>query len=118
MKNKHGIELRQWAVVRARFRPSDRDLHPAVIVSNDEDCADERLRRLNLLHGTKIAPGNPARSHQVVLNSAEGLDFRTAIDCGDFYSMAKDDIMESVGEISPERRRILKRAIIAVYRLL
>lgn len=118
MKNKHGVELRQWAVVKVRFRPADRDAHPAVIVSNDEDCADERLLRLNLLHGTKTAPGNPIRAHQVILNAAEGLDFRTAVDCGFFYTMAKDDIRESVGIVSSERRRALKRSIIAVYRLL
>jgi hypothetical protein len=78
--------------VRLRFRPTDRDLHPAVIVSNDEYCADPRILRVNVLHGTKVAPGNPARAHQVLLNSAEGLDFLTAIDCGYVYGVNKDDI--------------------------
>ena len=105
-------------VVRLKFRATDRDTHPGVIVSNEEHCLDERISRVNVLHGTKIAPGNPARPHQVVLNGAEGLDFSTAIDCGYFYGVDKDDIVASVGSVAPERRRILKRKIIEVLRLL
>ena len=94
--------------MRLKFRPTDRDLHPAVIVSNDEYCADPRILRVNVLHGTKVAPGNPARAHQVLLNSAEGLDLLTAIDCGYVYGVNKDDIVADVGMVGIERRRALK----------
>lgn len=105
-------------MVRLRFRPADRDLHPAVIVSNEEHCGDPRILRVNVLHGTKVAPGNPARAHQVLLNGADGLDFPTAIDCGYFYGVAKDDLVAYIGTVGVERRRILKRKIIEVLRLL
>jgi PemK-like, MazF-like toxin of type II toxin-antitoxin system len=118
MRNKHNVELRQWAVVKVRFRPTDRDEHPAVIVSNDEHCADTRLTRINVLYGTKTSPGNPPRLHQALLNSAEGLDFLTAIDCSYFYTIDKDAIAASLGNVSLERRRALKRTIVASYRLL
>lgn len=118
MKNRLGVELNQWAVVRVKFRPTDCDAHPAVIVSNEELCTDARITRVNVLHGTKTAPGNPARPHQVLLNSAEGLDFQTAIDCGYFYSVAKDDITAAIGMVSVERRRGLKRKIVEVLRLM
>jgi hypothetical protein len=118
MRNKHNVELRQWAVVRVRFRPSDRDEHPAVIVSNDEHCADFRLTRLNVLYGTKTSPGNPPRVHQTVLNSAEGLDLPTAVDCSYFYTVEKDSITAAVGIVGLERRRALKRTVIASFRLL
>lgn len=117
MRNSLGIELRQWAVVRVRFRASDRDEHPAVVISNDEHCDDPRVRRVNLLYGTKISAGNPARAHQVLLNSAEGLEFLTAVDCSYFYTVEKDAILATVGAVGPERRRALKRTIIAAYRL-
>ena len=117
MKNKHNVELRQWAVVKLRFRLTDRDEHPAVIVSNDEDCSDIRVTRLNVLHGTKTAPGNPARPHQSLLNSADGLEFLSAVDCSYFYSVEKDAITATFGMVSPERRRALKRTIITAYRL-
>jgi hypothetical protein len=118
MKNRFGVEIAQWAVVKVRFRATDRDLHPAVIVSNAELCDDPRITRVNVLHGTKTAPGNPARPHQVLLNSAEGLDVLTAIDCGYFYSIAKDEIAEGLGQLGSERRRALKRKIIEVLRLI
>lgn len=117
MKNKHGITLRQWDVVKVRFRPTDRDEHPAVVISNDEHCTDTRLSRLNVLYGTKISPGNPPRPHQGVINSAEGLDFLTAVDCSYFYTVDKDSITRSIGTVGVERRRALKRTIIAAYRL-
>ena len=117
MRNRHNVELRQWAVVRVRFRPGDRDEHPGVIISSDEHCADTRVARVNILHGTKIAPGNPSRAHQSLLNSAEGLEFLTAIDCSYFYTVEKDAITAALGVVSPERRRALKRTIIAAYRL-
>jgi hypothetical protein len=118
MNNRNNVELRQWAVVRVRFRPSDRDEHPAVIVSNDEHCLDERLRRINILYGTKISPGNPPRAHQSLLNSSDGLDFLTAVDCSYFYTVDKDSITAALGSVSHERRRMMKRTIIAAYRLL
>lgn len=117
MRNRHNVELRQWAVVKVRFRPADRDEHPAVVISNDEHCADARVARVNVLHGTKTSPGNPARAHQALLNSAEGLDFVTAVDCSYVYTVEKDAITSGVGTVSHERRRILKRTIIAAFRL-
>ncbi len=74
-------------MVNVRFRPTDRDEHPAVVISNDEHCGDARLRRLNVLYGTKISPGSPHRTHQALINSAEGLDFLTAVDCSYFYTV-------------------------------
>jgi len=53
-----------------------------------------------------------------LLNGAEGFDFQTAVDCAYFYSVAQDDITASVGVVSVERRRVLKRKIIEVLRLL
>jgi hypothetical protein len=118
VKNRHGVEIRPWAVVRLRFRPTDRDLHPAVIISNEEYCSDERILRVNVLHGTKVSPGSPARAHQVLLNGSDGLDFLTAIDCGYVYGVAKEDLVAHVGTVGVERRRMLKRKIIEVLRLL
>lgn len=118
MKNKHGVALRQWDVVKVRFRPTDRDEHPAVVVSNDEHCADSRLSRLNLLYGTKIAPGNPPRPQQALINSAEGRDFLTAVDCSYLYTVEKDAVTQSLGSVGVERRRALKRTIIAAFRLM
>lgn len=117
MKNKYGVTLRQWEVVRVRFRPTDRDEHPAIVISNDEHCGDVRLARLNVLFGTKTSPGNPPRPHQAVLNSAEGLEFRTAVDCSYVYTVEKDAITRSLGTVGVERRRLLKRTIIAAFRL-
>ena len=36
------MKIEQWDIVRFRINPSDRDLHPGVVVSAAEWCADER----------------------------------------------------------------------------
>ncbi len=95
-------------MVKVRFRPTDWDEHPAVVISNDEHCGDDRLTRLNVLYGTKISPGSPHRIHQTLINSAEGLDFLTAVDCSYFYTVEKDAITRSIGTVGIERRRALK----------
>lgn len=117
MKNRHGVTQRQWEVVKVRFRPSDRDKHPAIVVSNDEHCGGSRLARLNVLYGTKASPGNPPRPHQALINSAEGLDILIGVDCSYFYTLEKDAITRSIGTVGIESRRALKRTIIAAYRL-
>lgn len=40
------LPLHQWDIVRVRIQPRDRDPHPAVVVSCEEDCQDERILRV------------------------------------------------------------------------
>jgi hypothetical protein len=46
------------------------------------------------------------------------LDLLTAVDCSYLYTVEKDSITAAVGIVGPERRRTLKRTIIASFRLL
>ena len=46
------VTVRQWDVVRVRINPNDRDEHPAVVLTCDEFCTDDRRLLLNVLYGT------------------------------------------------------------------
>jgi mRNA-degrading endonuclease toxin of MazEF toxin-antitoxin module len=107
--------LRQWDVVKVRINPSDRDEHPAVVVSADEVCAS--APRVNVLYGTTRRPGQAPRAHQVVLNSADGLEHQTLFSCGHFYQIASAAITGRYGMVATLRRREIARKIVAAYRL-
>ena len=50
------MKFSQWDVAWARINPGDSDEHPAVIVSREEVCADERKALVNVLYGSIKRP--------------------------------------------------------------
>lgn len=107
--------LRQWEVVKVRINPGDRDEHPALVISTDEVCAS--APRVNVLYGSTRRPGQAARSHQVVLNSGEGLEHPTLFGCAHFYQVAPAAVTGRYGQVGPLRQREVARNIVASYRL-
>ena len=108
------LPLKQWDVVKVRINPSDRDEHPALVISADEVCAS--APRINVLYGSTRRPGQPVRSHQAVLNGAEGLDRPTLFSCGHFYQVAPGAITGHYGSVGLVRRREISRKIVTTYR--
>ena len=109
--------MHQWDLVRVRINPRDRDAHPAVVLSCEEDCLDPHLLRINVLYGSKRAPADRLESWQVQLNGADGLDVATAFDCGLFYLVDKAACSPTAGRVSLERRRQIGRKITEILRL-
>ena len=109
--------MHQWDIVRVRINPKDRDAHPAVVLSCEEDCQDPELLRINVLYGTKRPPGALLEPWQVLLNGADGLDFQTAVDCGVIYLVPKAACSATTGCVSLERRRMIGRKINEILRL-
>ena len=111
------MKIEQWDIVRFRINPTDRDLHPGVVVSVAEWCADDRKLRLNVLACSKRVPAEGAKSHQILLNGADGLDFPSVCGCEFFHIIARDSIHEIIGRVTPVRRRTIGRKINEVLRL-
>lgn len=109
--------LQQWDVVRVRINPTDRDEHPAIVISPDEVLTDPNRTRINVLYGTTRRPGLTPRLHEVLLNGADGLEHPTVFSCAHFYRIDPTKIGGRFGRVAPERRRQIGRKIVAVYRL-
>jgi len=109
--------LKQWDVVRVRIRPGDRDEHPAVVLSCDEFCTDERRNLLNVLYGTTRRPLVSPAPYEVTLNGADGLEHPTLFNCGHFYTIDRRKVTASLGRVTVERRRQIGRKVVASYRL-
>lgn len=109
--------MHQWDIVRVRINPKDRDAHPAVVLSCEEDCQDPEFLRVNVLYGSKRQPGAVVDPWQVLLDEADGLDLPTVVDCGVFYLLPKAACSTAVGSVSLERRRLIGRKINEILRL-
>jgi mRNA-degrading endonuclease toxin of MazEF toxin-antitoxin module len=109
--------LHQWDVVRVRVIPSDQDEHPAVLLSREELCQNERRRMLNVLYGTTRRPAEGAGPLDVTLNGADGLDRATLINCEHVFTVPRDRISAVIGRVAGERRRQIGRRIVEGFRL-
>ena len=88
-----------------------------MVISAAEWCADDRKLRLNVLACSKRVPAEGAKSHQVLLNGADGLEFPSVCGCEFFHIIARDSIQEIIGRVTPARRRAISRKINEVLRL-
>ena len=111
------VAVRQWDVVRVRINPQDRDEHPAVVITCDEFCTDDRRLLLNVLYGSTRRPAASPAPYEVTLNGADGLDGPTIFSCAHLYSVDRRKITAALGRVTSERRRQIGRKIFATYRL-
>jgi len=84
--------------------------HPAVIVSHGQRV--ERKAVVEVLLCASLRGGSAAALHQVVLDAADGLDWKTLCRCDLIYSVPREDLRARRGQVSPERRREIIRKII------
>lgn len=72
---------------------------------------DGRQQRFNVLMGTKKQTAENPRSHQVVLDEADGLAFPTLVDCSLVYVARKTSVLRSCGSVTLHRRQQIQRAV-------
>ena len=105
------MNLRRWDVVFVPADEKDAVGHPAVVLSHEARLTNTKMERINVLMGTKKQPAEQAREHHVVLNSADGLEFMTLIDCAFIYTVRKGAILRSAGSVSHNRRKEIQRKV-------
>jgi mRNA-degrading endonuclease toxin of MazEF toxin-antitoxin module len=107
--------MRQWEIYLFSFR--EEKPHPAVIISNDERCVNEDLEYVNALICTSARLNRQAKKNEVILNAADGLDWKTAVRCDVIYLLPKPDFRERRGKVSVQRRVAIARKIVETLRL-
>jgi mRNA-degrading endonuclease toxin of MazEF toxin-antitoxin module len=102
--------MKQWDIYTWEF-PEGK--HPAVIVShlarivakptvNVLLCSSQRARRV-------------AEVNEVILDQSDGLDWTTLCKCDLLYDVAKSDLSEKRGSVSPIRRRQIVARIVSSF---
>ena len=111
------LTVHQWDVVKVRVRPEDKDEHPAVVLSREEWCQDEKRRFLNILYGTTRRPASGASPLDVTLNGADGLESMTLFSSEHVFSVPREKISAVLGRVTPARRRQIGRTLVQAFRL-
>jgi hypothetical protein len=91
--------------------------HPAVVISNEERCVNEDLEHVNALICTSSRLNREPKKNEVILNAADGLDWKTAVRCDVIYLLPKAEFRERRGKVSPQRRVAIARKIAETLRL-
>lgn len=107
--------MRQWEILLYPF--AKEKPHPAVIISNDERCLNEDLEYVNALIGTSAKLNREPKKNEVILNGADGLDWKTAVRCDVIYLLPKTEFCERRGFVTARRRVEIARKIADALRL-
>ena len=94
--------MKQWGIYSYKH-PEWPEAHPAVVVSHPQRIANKPEVTI-LLCSSKEA-SRAARPHEVILDSADGLDWPTLCKCDLLYTVPKAALASIRGTVTPERRR-------------
>jgi mRNA-degrading endonuclease toxin of MazEF toxin-antitoxin module len=107
--------MKQWDIVMFPFSKERR--HPAVIISNDETCANAAVEEINALICASAQVNRGPKLTEEVLDQADGLDWKTMVRCDRIYLLPRLQFSEWKGNVSEERRHLIARKIVEVLRL-
>jgi mRNA-degrading endonuclease toxin of MazEF toxin-antitoxin module len=107
--------MKQWEIYLFPFEAEKP--HPAVIISNEERCLNDGLDYVNALICTSVKLNREAKKNEVILNGADGLDWKTAVRCDVIYLLPKAGFLERRGLVTAPRRIAIGRKIAETLRL-
>ena len=107
--------MNQWDIYLYPFEIEQP--HPVVIISNDERCQNPDLDQVNALICTSFRLNRPPRDREIVLDDADGLDWRTAVRCDIIHLLPKSLFRERRGRVSERRRKPIAQRMALCLRL-
>ena len=103
--------MKQWDIWTCDFAQAGP--HPAAIVSHPDRVA--RAPLVNVLIGSSRWASRPPRENEIVLNSADGLEWETLVKCDLMYLVEKDLLYRRRGSVGTARRRALLQRLNACF---
>lgn len=101
--------MRAWEIYS--FQPPGwPEPHPAVIVSHPERVANKP--EVTILMCSSKPATRPAKPNEVILDSADGLQWPTLCKCDLLYAVPKAQLKNRRGTVGTERRRQIIATII------
>lgn len=108
--------MKQWEIYLFPFE--EEMPHPVVVLSNEERCQNQDLDHVNGLICTSAKLNRGPKKNEVILDEADGLDWKTAVRCDLIYLLPKSEFKERRGCVKPGERRIaIGRKIVETLRL-
>jgi mRNA-degrading endonuclease toxin of MazEF toxin-antitoxin module len=108
------MSWKQWDIGNFDF-PAPVGEHPVVIISNPDRAARSKL--VNILYCTTQRQSRPPGPDEVLLNSADGLDWETYCRCDHIFSVERDKIKARVrtARVSAVRQRQIAARLIEMF---
>jgi mRNA-degrading endonuclease toxin of MazEF toxin-antitoxin module len=107
--------MKQWDIYLYPF--PDEKPHPVVILSVDEWCENEDFLRVNGLLCTSAQLNRGPKKNEIILDHADGLDWKTGVRCDFVHALPKADFRDWRGTVSAVRRREIARKLAECFRL-
>jgi mRNA-degrading endonuclease toxin of MazEF toxin-antitoxin module len=104
--------VNQWDTWQWRFPHGD---HPCVVISPPARCANPDCKTVNVIGCSSQRAARPALAHEVLLDSADGMDWPTLARCDVIYLAQKSELKRHRGSLCGERRRALGAKIIRLF---
>ena len=103
--------MKQWEVWKFPYPSADRP-HWFVVISPSAWCDNANSQVINgLLCTTLRPPGRALKSHEVRLDSADGMAWDTVVKCSHVHELPKDIPGERCGPVTPPRQREIARTL-------
>ena len=80
-------------------------------------CLNNDLEYVNALICTSAKLNREAKKNEVLLNAADGLDWKTAVRCDVVYLLPKAEFQERRGKVTAQRRVAIARKMAETLRL-
>ena len=110
--------MRQWEIWTYDF--PEEGAHPVVLISNNDRIASPTLARVNVLFCMTLRSASRAASlkkNEVVLNSADGLEWETLVKCDAMHFVKKAALRQLRGGVSQHRRVAISRKVAESFQL-
>jgi|SRR5438105_4192959 mRNA-degrading endonuclease toxin of MazEF toxin-antitoxin module len=104
--------MKQWEIYLFPF--TEELPHPVVILSSDERAAARK--NVNGLLCVTLR-GRPLAFNEVLLDSADGLEWETAVRCDLIHLLPRDRFQNLRGLVSPDRQILIGRKLIECFRI-
>jgi mRNA-degrading endonuclease toxin of MazEF toxin-antitoxin module len=89
--------------------------HPVVLISHPDRCA--RAAIVSVLYCTSQRQSRKPHPFEVMLDSADGMDWETFCDCSHIYSVESSQLFGKRGHVTLERRRTIRAMLRDVFLL-
>ena len=107
--------MKQWDICLFPFRLEQP--HPVVILSNDERCFNPDYKEVNGLLCTTVRLSRGPKGNELILDEADGLDWKTAVRCDVIHLLPKAVFGVRRGQVVMWRRAGITQQMIRSLRL-
>ena len=106
--------MKQWDIFLFPF--DEEKPHPVVILSPDERTESRKF--VNGLLVTTLRGDAVLNPTEVLLNGADGLDWKSACRCDLIHRLEKSRFLEKRGIVSYQRRREISRKLASIFKFI